>query len=68
MLLFLFLADPVWIEPSQGSISDRTFMEKILKDHEVDVVISAVGGDSILDQLTLVDAIKAVGTIEVLKK
>lgn len=41
-------------------------MEKVLKDHKIEVVISAVGGESILDQLVLVDAIKAVGTVKVL--
>jgi leucoanthocyanidin reductase len=40
-------------------------MEKILKVHEIDVVISAVGGGNVLDQLALVEAIKAVGTIKV---
>lgn len=40
-------------------------MEKILKEHEIDIVISAVGGANILDQLTLIEAIKTVGTIKV---
>jgi hypothetical protein len=40
-------------------------MEKILKEHEIDIVISAVGGGNILDQLTLIEAIKSVGTIKV---
>ncbi|XXG63324.1 hypothetical protein AAC387_Pa05g1547 [Persea americana] len=47
-----------------GSMGDRNFIEKLLKENEVDVVISAVGGDSILDQLTLVEAIKAVRTVK----
>ncbi|KAL6001654.1 leucoanthocyanidin [Asimina triloba] len=47
-----------------GSISDRDLMEKTLKELEIDVVISAVGGASILEQLTLVEAIKAVGTVK----
>lgn len=47
-----------------GSINDQEFMEKVLKDHKIEVVISAVGGESILDQLVLVDAIKAVGTVK----
>lgn len=42
-------------------------MEKILKEHEIDIVISAVGGEKVLDQLTLVEAIKAVGTVKVIK-
>ncbi|KAJ4710579.1 leucoanthocyanidin reductase-like [Melia azedarach] len=47
-----------------GSINDRELMEKILKEHEIDIVISAVGGEKVLDQLTLVEAIKAVGTVK----
>lgn len=61
----IFLADWVELNFSQGSMGDRNFIEKLLKEHEVDVVISAVGGDSILDQLTLVEAIKAVRTVKV---
>lgn len=49
----------------QGLINDKEFMEKILKEHEIDIVISAVGGANILDQLTLIEAIKSVGTIKV---
>ncbi|XP_043715243.1 leucoanthocyanidin reductase-like [Telopea speciosissima] len=48
----------------QGSIKDKEFMEKLLKEHKIEVVISAVGGGSILDQLSLIDAIKAVGTVK----
>lgn len=40
-------------------------MEKILKEHEIEIVISAVGGEQVKDQLPLIDAIKAVGTIKV---
>ena len=40
-------------------------MEKILREHEIDIVISAVGGENILDQLTLIEAIKTIGTIKV---
>ncbi|KAK3041286.1 hypothetical protein RJ639_001388 [Escallonia herrerae] len=47
-----------------GVISDQELMEKILKEHEIDIVISAVGGATILDQQTLVHAMKAVGTIK----
>ncbi|KAF8378482.1 hypothetical protein HHK36_029824 [Tetracentron sinense] len=47
-----------------GCINDQVLMEKILKDHKIDVVISAVGGESILDQLKLVKAIKAVATVK----
>lgn len=47
-------------------ISDKPLMEKLLREHEIEVVISAVGGATILDQITLVDAITAVGTIKVI--
>lgn len=46
-------------------ITDRENTEKILKDHEIDIVISAVGGANVLDQVALVEAIKAVGTVKV---
>lgn len=47
-----------------GTIADQKLMEKIMEEHKIEVVISAVGGTSILDQLRLVQAIKAVGTIK----
>ncbi|KAB1212669.1 Leucoanthocyanidin reductase [Morella rubra] len=47
-----------------GSIDDRDLMEKVLKEHKIEVVISAVGGERISDQLILVEAIKAVGTVK----
>ncbi|KAG2665323.1 hypothetical protein I3760_15G003200 [Carya illinoinensis] len=47
-----------------GLINDKEVMEKILKEHEIDVVISAVGGAKILDQLTLIEAMKTSGTIK----
>ncbi|PQQ09627.1 leucoanthocyanidin reductase [Prunus yedoensis var. nudiflora] len=47
-----------------GVISDKALMEKLLREHEIEVVISAVGGATILDQITLVEAIQAVGTIK----
>ncbi|XP_009356192.1 leucoanthocyanidin reductase [Pyrus x bretschneideri] len=47
-----------------GLISDKTLMEKMLREHEIEIVISAVGGATILDQITLVDAIAAVGTVK----
>lgn len=50
---------------SQGLVNDKEFMEKILREHEIDIVISAVGGENILDQLTLIEAIKTIGTIKV---
>ncbi|BBG94433.1 NAD(P)-binding Rossmann-fold superfamily protein [Prunus dulcis] len=47
-----------------GVISDKALMEKLLREHEIEVVISAVGGTTILDQIILVEAIQAVGTIK----
>ncbi|KAG5521479.1 hypothetical protein RHGRI_033892 [Rhododendron griersonianum] len=47
-----------------GVMKDEELMEKILKENEIDIVISAVGGQNILDQLNLVRAIKSVGTIK----
>ncbi|KAK9684399.1 hypothetical protein RND81_10G207400 [Saponaria officinalis] len=47
-----------------GTITDQRLMEKILEENKIEVVISAVGGESILDQLTLINAIKAVGTVK----
>nr|CAI26308.1 putative leucoanthocyanidin reductase 2 [Vitis vinifera] len=47
-----------------GSIGDKEVMIEILRKYEIEVVISAVGGATILDQLTLAEAIKAVGSIK----
>ncbi|XP_062116928.1 leucoanthocyanidin reductase-like isoform X2 [Humulus lupulus] len=47
-----------------GCIEDQQLMEKILKEYKIEVVISAIGGQGLLDQLILVQAIKAVGTIK----
>ncbi|KAF2318130.1 hypothetical protein GH714_041483 [Hevea brasiliensis] len=47
-----------------GLINQKEKMEKILKEHKIEIVISAVGGEKILDQLPLVEAIKAVGTVK----
>jgi leucoanthocyanidin reductase len=40
-------------------------MEQKLKEYGIEVVISVIGGPNILDQLTLVEAVKAVGTVKV---
>ncbi|THU66844.1 hypothetical protein C4D60_Mb05t18490 [Musa balbisiana] len=48
----------------EGSVDDKNFMEKTLRDNNIHVVISAVGGESILDQLCLIDAIQAAGTVK----
>ncbi|GKV25096.1 hypothetical protein SLEP1_g34589 [Rubroshorea leprosula] len=47
-----------------GTINDREFMERVMRERKIEVVISAVGGESILDQLHLIEAIKNVGTIK----
>lgn len=49
----------------KGSISDKEVIEEMLKEHEIDIVISTVGGAYILNQLPLVEAIKAAGTVKV---
>ncbi|KAJ8504986.1 hypothetical protein OPV22_005872 [Ensete ventricosum] len=48
----------------EGSVDDKYFMEKTLRENNIHVVISAVGGESILDQLSLLDAIQAAGTVK----
>ncbi|KAF3431784.1 hypothetical protein FNV43_RR26520 [Rhamnella rubrinervis] len=47
-----------------GLVNDREGMEKILKENEIDIVISAVGGEKVADQFALVEAMKNVGTIK----
>ncbi|KAM0004837.1 putative leucoanthocyanidin reductase [Helianthus debilis subsp. tardiflorus] len=47
-----------------GDIEKHEVMVKIMKEHEIDIVISVVGGEAILHQLSLVHAIKSVGTIK----
>ncbi|CAN6478544.1 unnamed protein product [Victoria cruziana] len=47
-----------------GSMKDRDYMTKILKDLKIEVVISAVGGESILDQIELVNILKAVPSVK----
>ncbi|XP_058741421.1 leucoanthocyanidin reductase-like [Vicia villosa] len=47
-----------------GGVSNKEFMEKILKKYEIDIVISAIGADSLLDQITLVEAMKTIKTIK----
>lgn len=49
----------------QGLANDKELMEKLLKEHQIEIVISALGGDKILDQLSLAEAIKAAGTVKV---
>ncbi|RDY04600.1 Leucoanthocyanidin reductase, partial [Mucuna pruriens] len=49
-----------------GVLNDKELMEKILKEYEIDVVISLVGGENLLDQLPLLEAIKSVKTIKIL--
>ncbi|OMO92002.1 NmrA-like protein [Corchorus capsularis] len=47
-----------------GSITDKEFMEKVLREYKIEVVISAVGGESILDQFNLIQAIKNVESVK----
>lgn len=47
-----------------GSITDQNRMETVLREEEIEVVISVVGGERLSDQLVLIQAIKAVGTIK----
>ncbi|KAL2347404.1 hypothetical protein Fmac_001404 [Flemingia macrophylla] len=47
-----------------GMINDKEFMEKILKEYEIEVVISLVGGEAVLDQISLVEVIKSVNTVK----
>lgn len=63
MILVLILI----INNLQGDIKEQEAMEKILKEHEIEIVISVVGGKAILHQLGLVHAIKSVGTVKVAK-
>ncbi|KAK8604438.1 hypothetical protein V6N13_099380 [Hibiscus sabdariffa] len=47
-----------------GLANDKELMVKLLKEHHIEVVISAVGGEKILDQLSLVEAIASAGTVK----
>jgi hypothetical protein len=40
-------------------------VETALREHGVEVVISVTGGANILDQISLIDAIRAAGTVKV---
>ncbi|XVF53951.1 hypothetical protein PTKIN_Ptkin05aG0141700 [Pterospermum kingtungense] len=47
-----------------GSITDKELMEKVLREYKIEVVISAVGGESISDQITLIETIQNVDTVK----
>ncbi|XP_028776364.1 leucoanthocyanidin reductase [Neltuma alba] len=47
-----------------GAINEQELIEKILRDYEINIVISAVGAGNLLDQLVLVEAMKSVKTIK----
>ncbi|CAN1241725.1 Leucoanthocyanidin reductase [Linum perenne] len=44
-------------------IKDGEMVEKMIRENKIEVVISAVGGDSVWDQIHLVKAIKAAGAL-----
>ncbi|CAN0916096.1 Leucoanthocyanidin reductase [Linum grandiflorum] len=46
-----------------GCIKDGKLMEKMIRENKIEVVISAVGGESVWDQIHLVHAIKAAGPL-----
>ncbi|KAL5217336.1 hypothetical protein ABZP36_018020 [Zizania latifolia] len=54
----------VVIEGSVGGKEGRKAVEAALRAHGVEVVISVMGGASILDQLDLIEAIRAAGTVK----
>ncbi|MBA0772997.1 hypothetical protein Gotri_008302, partial [Gossypium trilobum] len=47
-----------------GLANDKELMVKLLKEHQIEIVISALGGATILDQLSLVEAIHSAGTVK----
>ncbi|KAJ3674143.1 hypothetical protein LUZ60_006135 [Juncus effusus] len=50
--------------PIEGRLNGKEFMEGILRDYKIEVVISVIGGAGILNQLSLIESIKAVGTVK----
>ncbi|KAJ1686879.1 hypothetical protein LUZ63_018269 [Rhynchospora breviuscula] len=48
----------------EGRVNGKELIEQKLKEYGIEVVISVLGGRNILDQLTLIDAIKAAGTVK----
>ncbi|GAB2226560.1 hypothetical protein Droror1_Dr00022370 [Drosera rotundifolia] len=48
----------------RGLINDKEWIEKVLREHKIDIVISVVGGENVMDQTPLVEAIKNVGTVK----
>lgn len=64
-LIFKSIYFDIYRKHEQGSIGDKEGMIEILKRYEIEVVISAVGGATILEQLILAEAIKAVGSVKV---
>jgi leucoanthocyanidin reductase len=47
-----------------GLVNDKESMVKTLKENEIEVVISAVGGEKLLDQIALIEAIKEAGIVK----
>jgi leucoanthocyanidin reductase len=48
----------------EGRVNEKEFIEHKLKEYGIEVVISLIGGPNLLDQLTLIEAMKAVGTVK----
>ncbi|MQM04442.1 hypothetical protein Taro_037239 [Colocasia esculenta] len=48
----------------EGSASDMETMERTLRELGIEVVISVLGGRNLLDQLPLIEAAKAAGTVK----
>ncbi|KAJ6847136.1 putative leucoanthocyanidin reductase [Iris pallida] len=48
----------------EGCVEDSELIEKKLREHKIEVVISVTGGDNVLDQLCLVKAIRSAGTVK----
>ncbi|XP_078441180.1 leucoanthocyanidin reductase-like [Wolffia australiana] len=47
----------------QGSADDKQLIIKILKEKNIEVVISVIGGRNLADQFSLIEAIQSTGTV-----
>nr|AIU39029.1 leucoanthocyanidin reductase [Narcissus tazetta subsp. chinensis] len=48
----------------EGEATDKDLVEKKIREYQIDVVISAIAGHALLEQLSLVEAIKAAGNVK----